>query len=228
MNNPVIQCDNVTKTYQDGEQSISVLKGISLTIHQGESVAIVGASGSGKSTLLHLLGTLELPSSGDITIAGKDVLSIKGKQKADFRNQSLGFIYQFHHLLAEFSALENVAMPLIIRGEKKTEALKRAEAMCERVGLKHRLHHLPAQMSGGERQRAAIARAVVGEPALVLADEPTGNLDKENAEAVMALIQELNQTIGTSFVVVTHDLNLAQRLNRVVTLDDGQLVKGDV
>jgi lipoprotein-releasing system ATP-binding protein len=200
-----------------------VLHGLNFTVKKGEQVAIVGSSGSGKSTLLHLLGTLDSPSEGQILINNQDIHQLNAKAQAKFRNQHLGFIYQFHHLLMEFSALENVAMPLLIRGESAKVASAKASELIERVGLNHRSKHLPSELSGGERQRVAIARALVTEPTLVLADEPTGNLDHANAENIYQLLRELNETVNTSFVVVTHDTDLANKLDRSIRLIDGHL-----
>ncbi|WP_105189787.1 lipoprotein-releasing ABC transporter ATP-binding protein LolD [Pseudoalteromonas sp. T1lg48] len=223
MSSIVISCQKLTKVYSDAAEQIEVLKGVDLTVERGESVAIVGSSGSGKSTLLHILGTLDNPTSGELSICNTEVAKLSRKQQAQFRNKHLGFIYQFHHLLMEFTALENVAMPLLIAGMDAKQAEQKAEVMLEKVGLSHRADHKPAKLSGGERQRVAIARAVVSEPDLVLADEPTGNLDKHNAQRIFALLMELQQDLGTSFVVVTHDLDLASRLTRTVVLDEGVL-----
>jgi lipoprotein-releasing system ATP-binding protein len=219
----VIECQNLFKTYQEGKFETPVLHGLNFNVKKGEQVAIVGSSGSGKSTLLHLLGTLDTPSEGRIFINGQDIHQLNAKQQAEFRNKHLGFIYQFHHLLMEFTALENVAMPLLIRGCTAKEAKLKASALIERVGLNHRAEHLPSELSGGERQRVAIARALVTEPTLVLADEPTGNLDHANAENIYQLLKELNQTVNTSFVVVTHDVGLANKLDRSIRLIDGHL-----
>ncbi|MBU2916508.1 lipoprotein-releasing ABC transporter ATP-binding protein LolD [Psychrosphaera sp. F3M07] len=225
----LVECQNVIKQYADVLDAKSkdpalmtqVLKGINLDIRQGEQIAILGQSGSGKSTLLHILGMLDEPTSGVVKILGQDITGLNEIQRAQFRNENMGFIYQFHHLLMEFSALENVAMPLLIKGVSNQEANKEAAKLLELVGLSHRLNHNPAQLSGGERQRVAIARALVNKPKLVLADEPTGNLDKKNAEQIFKLFMQLNQELGTSLVVVTHDLELAARFSRVIKLDDG-------
>ena len=223
MNNKVIDCQDLYKTYQEGEVETPVLQGLNFSVEQGEQVAIVGSSGSGKSTLLHLLGTLDTPTKGKIFIAGKDISRLNRKQQAAFRNEHLGFIYQFHHLLMEFSALENVAMPLLIRGLSAKQAQLEAQELIEKVGLEHRADHLPSALSGGERQRVAIARALVTKPTLVLADEPTGNLDHANAEKIYQLLREINQSVKTSFVVVTHDVGLANKLDRSIRMMDGHL-----
>jgi len=219
----VIACLNLSKTFTLGKQQVPVLKNISLCIARGERIAIVGSSGSGKSTLLHLLGGLDTASSGSVEILGRDVQKMNEAQRGLIRNQSLGFVYQFHHLLPEFTALENVAMPLLIRGMKRKAAEPVAAAMLEKVGLSHRLQHLPGELSGGERQRTAVARALVTQPACVLADEPTGNLDKYSAEALFDLMQQLNEQLSTSFIVVTHDLSLACRMQKSLQLVDGVL-----
>ncbi|WP_404340261.1 lipoprotein-releasing ABC transporter ATP-binding protein LolD [Pseudoalteromonas mariniglutinosa] len=223
MNELVINCQQLNKVYQDGDNSVSVLKGVDLTLTQGELLAVVGSSGSGKSTLLHILGTLDTATDGTVEIKGQQVNRLNRKQQAVFRNANLGFIYQFHHLLMEFTAVENVAMPLLIKGLSAKEANNKALAMLAKVGLSHRSEHKPSALSGGERQRVAIARALVTEPALVLADEPTGNLDKQNAIKIYDLIKELNESLNTSFVVVTHDLELADKLGKIAYLDDGKL-----
>jgi lipoprotein-releasing system ATP-binding protein len=223
MNDLVISCENLSKVYQDGSNQVEVLKGVDLALQQGEMLAIVGSSGSGKSTLLHILGTLDTASSGSAKIKNQEVAKLSRTEQAAFRNQNLGFIYQFHHLLMEFSAVENVAMPLLIKGLSAKEAKAQALDMLEKVGLTHRSSHKPSALSGGERQRVAIARALVTKPALVLADEPTGNLDKQNAIKIYDLINELNQSLNTSFVVVTHDLELADKLGKIAYLDDGKL-----
>ena len=223
MNDLVIQCEKLSKVYQDGASEVAVLKGVDLSLQQGEMLAIVGSSGSGKSTLLHILGTLDTQSSGVAKIKGQQVAKLSRAEQAKFRNEHLGFIYQFHHLLMEFNAVENVAMPLLIRGVSAKKANVKALAMLDKVGLSHRSSHKPSMLSGGERQRVAIARALVTEPALVLADEPTGNLDKQNAIKIYDLIKELNSSLNTSFVVVTHDLELADKLGKIAYLDDGKL-----
>ena len=223
VNSNVIECRDLFKTYQEGQFETPVLHGLNFTVKKGEQVAIVGSSGSGKSTLLHLLGTLDSPTKGQILINNQDIHELNSKAQAKFRNQHLGFIYQFHHLLMEFSALENVAMPLLIRGDTANKASEKAAKLIEKVGLAHRSQHLPSELSGGERQRVAIARALVTEPTLVLADEPTGNLDHANAENIYQLLRELNDTVNTSFVVVTHDTGLADKLDRSIRLIDGHL-----
>ncbi|WMS88049.1 lipoprotein-releasing ABC transporter ATP-binding protein LolD [Pleionea litopenaei] len=220
-NGTVISCTGLTKAYQDAGRDVAVLKGVDLTVNAGESVSIIGASGSGKSTLLHLLGGLDEATSGHVSVMGKDIQKMSALQQGQWRNQHLGFIYQFHHLLAEFTALENVAMPLLIRGEKKSHACHLASAMIEKVGLLDRESHKPSELSGGERQRIAIARALVTEPACILADEPTGNLDEENAEKVYQLMLDLNRELNTSLMVVTHDRKLAARAHRQLTIVNG-------
>ena len=223
MNDPVLEARDVHKSFRQGPVVLEVLQGVVLSVAPAERVAIVGASGSGKTTLLQILGGLDPPSSGVVRVAGRDIHSLGESERGLLRNRTLGFVYQFHHLLPEFSALENVAMPLLVRRTQVAAAKSAARALLERVGLGERLNHRPYQLSGGERQRAAVARALVTEPRVVLADEPTGNLDGGNAESVFALMLELNRERGTSLVVVTHDVRLASRMERIYELEGGTL-----
>ncbi len=219
----IISCKNLSKHFNEGKLDVSVLKGINLDIQAGEKVAIVGTSGSGKSTLLHILGGLDLPNEGRVEVLGKDIATLSDTARGKLRNESLGFIYQFHHLLPEFTALENVAMPLLIRGLSVSDASEQATAILDKVGLGERLTHKPGQLSGGERQRAAIARALVTQPNAVLADEPTGNLDHKTAMHIFDIMQTLNQEMGTAFIIVTHDRQLAEKMDKIYTLVDGEL-----
>ncbi len=224
-NSVLLQCDNLCKRYQEGKVQTDVLHDVSFSINAGELMAIVGSSGSGKSTLLHLLGGLDTPTSGDVIFNGQAMSSLSSSAKAELRNRELGFIYQFHHLLPDFTALENVAMPLLIGKKNTDETKQRALEMLKAVGLAHRSSHRPSELSGGERQRVAIARALVNNPRLVLADEPTGNLDARNADSIFELLGELNVRQGTAFLVVTHDLQLARRMSRQLEMRDGRLTQ---
>lgn len=222
---PALSASHLVKTYQEGGNLIEVLRDVSLEVHQGEMVAIVGASGSGKSTLLHTLGLLDRPLSGSVYVNGVCADKLSESQRSQLRNRSLGFVYQFHHLLSEFSALENVAMPLIVRREKREHALQQAQVVLEQVGLGKRIDHYPGQLSGGERQRVALARALVTRPACVLADEPTGNLDRHTASSMFELLVRMNQDLGTAFAIVTHDSALAALAHRQLAMHEGQLVE---
>jgi lipoprotein-releasing system ATP-binding protein len=217
----ILECRELTKRYDQGGLDVEVLKGVNVKIYAGQRVAIMGASGSGKSTLLHLLGGLEQPTSGSIMLDGNELNAISSDKLAALRNRSLGFIYQFHHLLGEFTLLENVAMPLLIGNRSVKEAQQRSAELLKRVGLGHRIHHKPGELSGGERQRAAVARALINQPKCVLADEPTGNLDSKTAEQIYQLMLELNVELQVSFLVVTHDPDLAARMDHVLHMDDG-------
>ena len=223
MSNTILACEAVCKNYYDGQLNVQVLDNLTLQVDKGQSIGIVGASGSGKSTLLHILGGLDKPTSGRVSLMGQDLSQLSQKQLSRLRTQHLGFVYQFHHLLPEFSALENVMMPLLIGKRPKEQARERALLMLEKVGLKNRVQHRPGELSGGERQRAAIARALVTDPACLLADEPTGNLDRKNALNILDMMMELKQELGTALVVVTHDDEMAARFDRVLNMTDGAL-----
>jgi len=221
-NTSVLSCSQLTKQFTDGGLDTNVLSDINLTINKGERLAIVGSSGSGKSTLLHLLGGLDAPTSGSVAIHGQDINTLSVNELSKLRNRSLGFVYQFHHLLPEFTAVENVAMPLVIGGAHPKQAQQQAEALLNKVGLGHRLVHKPSELSGGERQRAALARALITQPDCLLADEPTGNLDHRTANAIFDLIIELNESFGTALIIVTHDTQLAAKMDKTLTLQDGK------
>jgi lipoprotein-releasing system ATP-binding protein len=220
---PVIHCENLGKTYAEGKLRTQVFDGLELSVEQGETVAILGASGAGKSTLLHLLGGLDTPTAGEVFVAGQKMSALSDAARGALRNKSLGFVYQFHHLLPEFTALENVMLPVLLNGTPVADASKKAQSLLEAVGLGHRLEHKPGELSGGERQRAAVARALVNHPACVLGDEPTGNLDEKTAATVFELMLALNRDQGTSLVLVTHARSLARRLDRVLELHEGKL-----
>src|SRR6201999_1751848 len=221
MTQPILAARNVHKSFKQGPVTLEVLQGVAMSVATGERIAIVGASGSGKTTLLQILGGLDRPTTGHVFVDGKDIHEQSEQERGALRNRALGFVYQFHHLLPEFSALENVAMPLLVRRMQGAEAKERARRVLDRVGLGEGLHHRPDHLSGGERQRAAVARALVTEPKIVLADEPTGNLDGTNAQSVFALMLELNRELGTSLIVVTHDMRLASRMERIYAIEKG-------
>ena len=224
---PVLECKGVVRRFNEGPSTLEVLTGVDLSVLPGERIAIIGASGSGKTTLLQILGGLDDPDEGSVSVAGEAMQGRSEQAKGDIRNRHIGFVYQFHHLLPEFSAAENVAMPMMIRGERRPEALERAGELLSRVGLGERLSHKPGELSGGERQRAAVARALITRPGLVLADEPTGNLDAGNGRHVLGLMLELNRELETSLVIVTHDHSIAAQMDRVLVLENGKLRPGD-
>ena len=227
MSDVILECRELGKSFDEGPSRVQVLKQVEFALKKGEFAAIIGNSGSGKTTLLHLLSGLDVPSQGQVLIDGKDFSSLSDKQRGVVRNHHIGFVYQFHHLLPEFSALENVSMPLLLRQCSLGEVKQRACAMLEKVGLGHRMQHKPAELPGGERQRVAIARALVTEPSCVMADEPTGNLDVHTAREIQALMHDLNRSLQTSFLIVTHDLGLASQVDRVVKMEDGHLAEAD-
>ena len=227
MTEPVLECRNVTREFREGQSTLAVLRGVSLTVRSAERVAIIGASGSGKTTLLQIMGGLDEPSTGGVLVNGAPMHGTSEAAKGELRNRYIGFVYQFHHLLPEFTAEENVAMPLLIRRVPRPDALEKARSLLDRVGLGERLSHKPGELSGGERQRAAVARALITRPQLVLADEPTGNLDAGNGEHVLKLMLELNEELRTSLVIVTHDHSIAARMDRVLLLEDGVLKESD-
>lgn len=220
----LLEARNIVKSYIDADHKVDILHGVNLQLKQSETLAILGSSGSGKSTLLHILGTLDSASSGEVLFKQQILNTMSSKEQANFRNEELGFVYQFHHLLPEFSALENVAMPRLIQGNSKKQANKHAEQLLERVGLSHRVNHSPRQLSGGERQRVAIARALVNQASIIMADEPTGNLDKETSDDIFNLIKDINEQEKTSFIIVTHDHELAKKMSRTLTLLNGKFV----
>ncbi|MGQ8363634.1 lipoprotein-releasing ABC transporter ATP-binding protein LolD [Glaciecola sp. 1036] len=221
MSKPLLNCQQICKSYHDGAQSVQVLSGVDLQINAGELVAILGSSGSGKSTLLQIMGTLDEPDSGKVYFQDQDLVQLSAKEQANFRNKHLGFVYQFHHLLPEFTAAENVAMPKMIGGTKKQQALDEAKELLSQVKLEHRTEHRPYQLSGGERQRVAIARALINRPSIIMADEPTGNLDADTSESIFELIKSINDSFGTTFIVVTHDQGLAGQMHRTLHLRNG-------
>lgn len=226
MSNVILECKNLAKSYDDGKSIVEVLRQIDMQVAAGDLIAVVGNSGSGKSTLLHLLGGLDKPTSGTVWLGGKDLATLSENEKSKLRNQQLGFVYQFHHLLPEFTALENVGMPLLLRGVAVVEVMEKAKHLLELVGLQDRLAHKTGELSGGERQRVAIARALVGNPTCVLADEPTGNLDPKNAERVFQLFLDLQKSSGTAVIIVTHDVRIALQTNRIYRIEDGKLASG--
>jgi lipoprotein-releasing system ATP-binding protein len=223
MSHALLRCHSIYKSFKDAQTEVNILQDVSIAVNEGETLAILGSSGSGKSTLLHILATLDSPDSGEIFFKDQCLNQFSAKKQAAFRNQNLGFVYQFHHLLPEFSAQENVAMPLLIGNMDKQQALIKAKDVLEKVGLSHRLNHQPSQLSGGERQRVAIARALVNSPKVIMADEPTGNLDATTSTQIFALINQINKALNTAFIIVTHDQSLAQKLDRTLFLKDGKL-----